>query len=186
MPLRKPFFSFTKTKENRFPFQFQKLLIRNANHVKVHSLFTLQVIRHIFDCSPTIQICFQPQCCSAVVVENRLLAYGILHFYVVKGVVVLEDVFYAEETTFVKDVGGQNKEQSCLEKFECHTVHDFEWFNMLDMMEETINPLNDVRINWLSDNIVGIGMVAFAYANDACYSQICDGFGSNEASYGCL
>ncbi|KAK7300169.1 hypothetical protein RJT34_11006 [Clitoria ternatea] len=80
----------------------------------------------------------------------------------------------------------QNKEQSCLEKFECHSVHDFEWLNMLDMMEETINPLNDVRMNWLSDDIVGIGMVDFGYANDACYSQICDGFGSNEASYGCL
>ncbi|KAG4961974.1 hypothetical protein JHK82_038666 [Glycine max] len=71
----------------------------------------------------------------------------------------------------------QQQQQNCLEKYGCH---DFEWLNMM----EPTNPLNDVKMNWFSDDIVG--MVDFGYANEECYSQICDGLVSNEASYGFL
>ncbi|KAL2316824.1 hypothetical protein Fmac_030700 [Flemingia macrophylla] len=77
----------------------------------------------------------------------------------------------------------EQKQQSCLEKYECHSMHDFEWLNMMDMMEPA-NPLNDVRMNWFSDDYVG--MVDFSYGNEESYSQNIDGLVSNEVSYGCL
>ncbi|KAK7385928.1 hypothetical protein VNO78_31906 [Psophocarpus tetragonolobus] len=75
----------------------------------------------------------------------------------------------------------QPQQQSCLEKYECH---DFEWLNMMDIMEPT-NPLNDVRMNWFLDD--NVGMIDFGYDDDECYSQNCDELVSdNEVTYGCL
>ncbi|TKY57202.1 hypothetical protein E2542_SST21648 [Spatholobus suberectus] len=91
-----------------------------------------------------------------------------------------------EEKNAHPDMTDSEQEQqqpNCLEKYECHSMHDFEWLNMMDIMEPT-NPLNDVRMNWFSDD--NIGMVDYGYANEECYSQNCDGLVSNETSYGCL
>ncbi|KAJ1379663.1 hypothetical protein SESBI_46667 [Sesbania bispinosa] len=75
--------------------------------------------------------------------------------------------------------------QNCnLEQDGCHSINDFEWLNMMDMMEPT-NPINDVIMSWSSDENI-VGMVDFGFANGECYSQTCDGLFSNEASYGCL
>ena len=82
----------------------------------------------------------------------------------------------------------RQQQNYCLEPYECHSVDDFEWLNnMMDtMMEPTANnPLSDVIINWSSDDDI-VGMVDFGYANGECYSQMYDGFLSNEASYNCL
>lgn len=78
----------------------------------------------------------------------------------------------------------QEKQQqhNCLEQHEFHSVHEFEWLNTI----EPINPPNDVIMNWFSDGIVGTVDFDFGYANGECYSQICDGFFSNDASYGYL
>lgn len=79
----------------------------------------------------------------------------------------------------------EQEQQNCLEQYEyCHSIHDFEWLNLMMDTMEPINPQNDVIMNWFSDDIVG--MVDFGYSNGECYSQYCDGLVSTEASYGNL
>lgn len=76
----------------------------------------------------------------------------------------------------------EGQEQSCLEKNECHYVHDFEWLNMMDLMEPT-NPLDEVMTtNWFSDDN-GKFDFDFGYANGECYPQTCDGIVSYDSNY---
>ncbi|CAK8538723.1 unnamed protein product [Lathyrus sativus] len=79
----------------------------------------------------------------------------------------------------------EGQQQICLEKNECHYVHDFEWLNTMDLMEPT-NPLDEVMtMNWFSDDN-GKFDFDFGYANGECYPQICDGVVSNDSNYGRL
>lgn len=79
----------------------------------------------------------------------------------------------------------EGQKHNCLEKSEGHYVHDFEWLNMMDMMEPA-NPLDDmVTMNWFSDDVGRLDF-DFGYVNGEFCPQICDGHFSNDANYGCL
>lgn len=79
----------------------------------------------------------------------------------------------------------EGQKRSCLEKNECHYVHDFEWLKMMDLTEPT-NPLDEVMtMNWFSDDN-GKFEFDFGYANGECYPQIYDGTVSNDSNYGRL
>lgn len=68
-------------------------------------------------------------------------------------------------------------------------VHEFEWINMMDIMEPT-NPLDEVMtMNWFLDDNVGKLDFDFGYANGECDPQFCDerfSNNNNDSSYGCL
>lgn len=87
-----------------------------------------------------------------------------------------------EESSFNVNMMEEEKQ------YECHSVQDFEWLNMMDMMMEPSNPQNEeMAMNWFSDDtVLGTLDFAFGYGNGECYSQICDGFFSNDVNYGCL
>lgn len=85
-----------------------------------------------------------------------------------------------EENKDNRDMMGQEQQQqNCFDRYECYSMHDFEWLNMMEPTN-----LNDVRMSWFSDD--NVGMVDFGYVNEECYSQFFDGLGSNEASFVCL